>query len=187
MKRTITAILVVAWCAGVGIGLRLGLRHATAAVAGAPSSWPAASNLVHSQTGPTIVMFVAPESPCARTTLRELAEVVRAHSTRTIVVVEAWPGIDVEHGPTWSAAEAVPDATRYVDRTGVEAARFGARTSGFAVAYDAHGALRFSGGILAAPADAGYDAGRRMLASSIVGVTHFAERPVFGCAPEDPR
>ncbi len=72
-------------------------------------------------------------------------------------------------------------AARSIDLTG-EAARFGARTSGFVVVYDATGSLRYAGGITGSRGHAGDNVGRRTVERILAGESERdLDHPVFGC------
>ena len=80
-------------------------------------------------------------------------------------------------------ARALPQVTVHDDIDGMEAARFGATTSGYTLVYDVHGKLRFRGGITRARGQAGASAGRQIILSLLnqTQVTE-TETPVFGCS-----
>jgi hypothetical protein len=70
-----------------------------------------------------------------------------------------------------------------VDVGGAEASRFGARTSGYVLLYDASGKLTFQGGITGSRGHAGENIGRRTLQRILdaePGPMH--EHAVYGCA-----
>jgi hypothetical protein len=72
------------------------------------------------------------------------------------------------------------------DDGGVEAARFGAHTSGAVLLYDAGGKLAFNGGITLARGHAGDSPGAERIAALVSGgVPALAAAPVFGCALEE--
>jgi hypothetical protein len=72
-----------------------------------------------------------------------------------------------------------------MDPGGVEAARFGAKTSGHVVAYDEQGTLAFAGGITPARGHVGDNMGRRSLERVLAGSTAVdATRVVLGCSLE---
>jgi glyoxylase-like metal-dependent hydrolase (beta-lactamase superfamily II) len=52
-----------------------------------------------------------------------------------------------ERTDLWRSAAAIPGVTVLVDPDGLEAERFGAKTSGHVLVYDSAGRLLFSGGI----------------------------------------
>ena len=159
------AALAAFWVLGLAGGGYAAYAYMTTPgeLAGAPARWPEHSTLP--RVGTTVVMFVSLDCPCSRASLVELAKVHAA--ARTLVV-----------------AEHVPDDPRFTwvaDPDGVEAARFGAQTSGFTVVYDAAGALRFAGGITGARGHEGDNVGRARLEQAIAGRIAGATHAVFGC------
>ena len=132
-------------------------------------------------------MLVHPQCTCSRASLAELAELLaRARPRpRTFVLfikplgfADGWEQTDL-----WRTASGLPGVTVFRDEEGREAARFGAATSGQTFLYDARGALLFSGGITAARAHAGDNAGRQSVVTLLNGTaTPAAPRTsVFGC------
>jgi hypothetical protein len=68
------------------------------------------------------------------------------------------------------------------DRNGVEAARFGAETSGFVTLFDVSGHLLFRGGITASRGHAGDNVGADAIVSLVNGApARHRQTPVFGC------
>ncbi len=164
------------WIAAVAVGLRELARYETSSgerVAG-PSQWPAASALPRGP-GFSLVMFLHPDCPCSRASLDEL-EVVAATGRVTIVVA-----FSAEEGDMWDRAGRIRGVARVVD-DGSEAKRFGARTSGHVVVFDARGALRFAGGITGSRGHAGNNVGRKAVELVLAGDPGPAEHAVFGCA-----
>jgi streptogramin lyase len=163
------------------IALGVGTMHAHATKAGeqapVPARWPAASNLPHA--GVTIAMFVHPECPCTRASLASLATAVGDHTNATITIVAS----NRLSGSTAHLASSVAGARVMLDVDGTEAARFGAKTSGQVVAYDADGHLVFAGGITAARGHIGPNVGASSIASIIAGTEPITSaRDVFGCS-----
>jgi hypothetical protein len=69
-----------------------------------------------------------------------------------------------------------------VDDAGVEAARFGAATSGTVLLYDGSGHLLFNGGITESRGHEGFSAGREMLAHLLAQPGHeMKHTAVYGC------
>jgi hypothetical protein len=68
--------------------------------------------------------------------------------------------LDWRTSPLWQKVAALDGITVIEDRDGLEAARFGARTSGQALLYDGSGRLVFSGGMTASRGHEGDNAGR---------------------------
>ncbi len=93
-------------------------------------------------------------------------------------VPEGWEQTDL-----WRTVAAIPGALPLRDDTALEAARFGARTSGHTAVYDAAGSLLFSGGITASRGHEGDNFGRRRIDSLLTtGTADRRNSPVFGCA-----
>lgn len=178
--KSLGIVLVVAWFALVGIGVRAIYAYSTSpgAQQPAPTRWPTGSTLARPSNRFTIVMFVHPDCPCTRASLHELAELAtKAGHRASIHVVFDSPG------DAWELAGQVAGATRILDPLGREAARFGAKTSGHVVVYDPAGMQRYAGGITGSRGHIGDNIGRRtieeMLAGSADGKLGY---PVFGCA-----
>ncbi len=171
---------IVLWSALVAIGA--GTLYAYEGTPGqrgtTPATWPAASTLPHE--GITVATFVHPECPCTRASITELATSISARAPATLLVV-------VEGDPAEIAdrLRALPSARVVIDAGGVEAARFGAKTSGHVVAYDARGSLAFSGGITPGRGHVGDNMGRRSLERILAGGSAVdPTRAVLGCELE---
>lgn len=179
-----TAIWVVALVAGMTF---LADYESTAGSRGtAAARWPAASTVPRVKGRPTIVVFVHPKCICSRATAAELAEVMRdeRHGATVDVVVIEPNGVAAgwANEGTWDGFKTLPRASMVIDRGGVEAARFGAKTSGYVLAYDANGSLVFSGGITGARGHVGDNAGRQLLLAQLARATGVARaHAVFGC------
>jgi hypothetical protein len=129
-----------------------------------------------------VIMFVHPDCPCTRASLTELEEAVRGRPPAQLVLVLSHDDSSVR-----DRVARIPGATVFVDAAGTEAERFGARTSGFTVMYDAAGVLRFSGGITGSRGHVGNNAGRMALQSLLANATTTIDRhAVFGCGIEKP-
>src|SRR5262249_31738060 len=152
--------------------------------------WPATVRFQRNPRGPTLVMLLHPHCPCSRASLTELAETVARHPNVRVYLFFLQPrGVDAQWTKTfaWRMAERIPAAVRVVDDAGVEAARFGAHTSGQVVMYDAAGRLVFSGGITPARGHLGDNAGQQAIAAVLTGEKAMRTRsPVFGCSLHDP-
>ncbi len=95
---------------------------------------------------------------------------------------------DWEKTDLWCAASAIPGVRVYADEAGVEAARFGAATSGHAVLYDSTGTLAFSGGITVSRGHEGDNPGRDAVTSLLTrGRGGQPRTPVFGCPLFNPQ
>lgn len=178
MRKLAIVGSVVVWSALVVAGA--GMLYAYEGTPGergvASTTWPAASKLP--RAGITIAMFVEPGCPCTRASLSELSRVIAATPPATLVfVVEGDPAPIAEELATFSGAHVVRDPE------GVEAARFGAKTSGHVVAYDGRGSLAFAGGITPARGHVGDNMGRRGLERVLAGeAAPDPARAVLSCA-----
>jgi len=187
-------LLGALWLAVVGGGMHRLWRYASdpGAEAAAPAHWPPESRIARAPGRATLVMFAHPHCPCTRASVGELAWLV-AHFGPQIdphVLVLRAPSTPPgwEEGDIGRLAADVPGVHVEVDAGGVEAARFGAKTSGHVLLYDAGGRLLFSGGITGARGHAGDNLGRARVASLLAtGTADRADSPVFGCALEDSR
>jgi hypothetical protein len=187
--RVWAALGISVWLGAVGAGLWVvwNYDNTPGASAPAPVQWPRDAAIRRTPGRPTLVLLAHPQCSCTAATLTELAEVLaRARrQTDTYVLFLKPYGVPDwwERSPLWRQASALPGVTVLRDDDGVEAARFGAITSGQVVFYDEAGTLRFSGGITSSRAHAGDNAGRRSLVALLnqtgggVGRTS-----VFGCS-----
>jgi hypothetical protein len=92
-------------------------------------------------------------------------------------------------GPDWDethlrrSAAAIPGVTVFTDENGIEAARFGAETSGHTLVFAPDGTLVFSGGITASRGHAGENAGENAVVAALNQESVALSRtPVFGCS-----
>jgi hypothetical protein len=187
-----TAMLLM-WLACVLAGLLLLWRYeATPGPAHKTDvRWPAASSIVLSQELPTLLIFAHPHCPCTRATIAELGELMTHNQGRVDARVYFFQPMDQPRD--WSqtdlyqAAAAIPGVTVEFDPDNVEANRFGAKTSGYALLFDRGGRLLFSGGITAARGHVGDNEGRDAIETLLAGGRPEAENTlVFGCPLSDP-
>lgn len=162
------ALLCAAWVAALAIGGTAAWRYMTTAgeTHDTPLAWPSDTEVPRRIGEATVIMFVSPDCPCSRASLRELASL----GGHPIVVATGTVPSDASPAFAW-----LPD-------DGAEAKRFGAATSGYVVAYDASGKLQFSGGITPARGHEGPNIGRDQLAAVIAGKPLGDTHAVFGCA-----
>lgn len=185
MRRGLFIALLGLWVTLVALGMFRVHRHA--ALPGrdtaAQMRWPAGTLLQRNPAGPTLLCFVHPRCPCTRASVRELERVMSHHrGAATVQVVFRDEGDDPTTSPTWEMAARVPGARRVRDLRGVEAQRFGARTSGLVLLYAADGSLRFRGGVTSARGHEGESAGAAALGVALGGTTvGAAVARVFGC------
>ncbi len=153
----------------------------------AKSTWPENSHLERDAKNPTFVMFAYPHCACSEASIAELSQIMtQVNSKLNILIVFV---IGKNSGNTWkettlySAVKLIPDAQIILDKGGLEAKKFGARTSGQVLLYDKQGKLVFSGGITSARGRLGDNPGKAsVIAFMNQGYVKQQTAPVFGCA-----
>ena len=146
--------------------------------------WPTQSAIPRTPGRGTLVCFVHPRCACTEATLRELERVVsRAPGANIQIVFREDPNLDLATSATWQMAELIPEAARMLDVEGREAARFGARTSGLVLLFNAQGTLQFRGGVTAGRGHEGDNAGALALEAALRSGT-VGQADVFGCGLE---
>jgi hypothetical protein len=181
-------LAVTAWAIALGAGLYVMARYESTPgpAALAPRTWPEESTLTRRDDGATLVMFAHPRCPCTRASIAQLASVMsnEGPSARVYVLFTVPAGADSSwrETDTWRDASAIAGVTTIHDEEGAEAARFGARTSGEVLVFDASGSLVFEGGITGARGHAGDNLGSSTVATLLSGRTSVVgHTPVFGC------
>ncbi len=179
----IAATAVVAWAALVALGLQAYFRYQVGpGERGAElAQWPAASTLPRSTTKPTVIMFVHPSCPCSRASVAELASIATSTTVRPRIVVVFVS--DLARGHLWDSVGQIAGVERILDASELEATRFGARTSGYVVVYDAYGRLAYAGGITGSRGHVGDNMGKRSVQGVLGGLVaievHYG---VYGCS-----
>ncbi len=197
LSRLNLGILTTVWALGVVFCL-CGLaayEGRPGAKEPAPACWPEDSLLAAPAGRYRLLMFVHPGCPCTRASVAELGKLLSHTADRADVDVvvfrpdaeaEAW----AETG-LWDSLCALAGVRVRHDRGGREARRFRAATSGHVALFDAHGALRFHGGITATRGHEGDNAGSDAVRAFLrQGASATIETPVFGCpiyVPASPR
>jgi hypothetical protein len=179
----------ILWIAAVGVGMwSLMAFDTTPGGSGLTSAtWPSETRIAFQPGRPNLVMFAHPNCPCTRATLGELSEImVRSQgliSARVLFYQPTKRPAGWDKDDLSGLVRALPQVAVLDDIDGMEAARFGATTSGYTLLYDVYGKLRFRGGITRARGQAGASAGRQIILS-LLNQTQVTERetPVFGCA-----
>jgi hypothetical protein len=187
-SRLILIASCVLWLFVIVAGVRYlwGYESTPGVAASAPDRWPAGSRIRPAADRPTLVMLAHPQCPCTRSSIAELSRLMTQAQGRVTAYVLFVKPPDFSGGwertDLWASAAAIPGVTVVRDDDGVEAARFGAATSGQTVLYDAAGRLIFSGGITAARGHEGDNAGRAAVVSLLVNdESERKETPVYGC------
>lgn len=188
-KILITTVLALTWVAALGYGMQVLWKYETTAgpATSVTSSWPAGSIVARRQDKPTLLMVAHPHCPCTRASIEELAQIM-AHApegtTASVLFVKpSGAGADWDDTDLRRSAAAIPGVSVATDDNGVEAARFGAKTSGHTFVFDRKGTLVFSGGITATRGHEGDNAGEiAVLAALREQRPALGRTAVFGCS-----
>ena len=188
-----TWLSVCLWLTVTSAGLALMLRHDTtpAPVESAPAVWPANQPIPLVSDRPTLVIFLHPKCPCSRATIAELAQLMADAGGKVSATVVMLRPASAETGwantDTTRSTATIPGVTTHADIAGVEAAAFHATTSGETFLYDAHGRLRFHGGITGSRGHIGDNPGLRAVQSLVhTGTSPVAATATFGCPLQSP-
>jgi hypothetical protein len=186
-RRVLLAVTAV-WLAATVGGLAVMAAYANrpGAPAQPPAHWPAASRLPRDSSRPVLLVLAHPRCDCTRATIAELAELMARARQRpqafVLFIKPAGTTENWEQTDLWQRASGIPSVSVVRDDNGVEAARFGAVTSGQALLYDAAGSLRFEGGTTAARGHVGENPGVDALLALLGGETpRLTNTPVYGC------
>ena len=151
----ITALLGATWVAALAFGGQTLFRYETTPgrIGTVASNWPGVSLVPRPTDKPTLLMLAHPHCPCSRASVGELAQIM-AHAVGKVnayvlFVKPAGAGADWDDTDLRRSVAAIPGVMILTDEHGVEAAKFGAKTSGHTLVFGADGTLIFSGGITA--------------------------------------
>jgi hypothetical protein len=190
--------LVTAWLLALAGALAgLAVYKGTPGSAGVlAASWPAESALERGERRPTLILFAHPKCPCTRASLTELRGVASRFGDRTttyvVFIQPAGTPREWVETPAWRDAASF-GARVVADVDGKEAARFGAKTSGHVVLFDARGVQRFAGGITGSRGHVGPNAAlaeltaildaetRSVVTTATSATTQSAQTTVYGC------
>ena len=160
---------------------------------GLADSWPAHAAVARTPGRQMLLLFLHPKCPCSRASVRELGQLFTELGSASdscrefpeLIVVATVPEAADEswtQTETLSAALTFPNARLYIDRAGVEAAKFGATTSGLVMLFDQMGNRLYGGGVTVARAHEGANAGCDVLLLILCGDRSSSPTmPVFGC------
>jgi hypothetical protein len=181
------------WAIGVcaGFGVLVSYQNRPGDGGQAPAGWPAHSRLVRDSRQANLILIAHPHCFCTQASIEELDRILtrcpgqvraRVLFLRPDGFAPGW-----EHTDLWRRAAAIPGVEVHADPAGIEARRFGVRTSGHVLLFDAEGRRRFSGGITRSRGHQGDNPAAAALLALLQGETpDDTEPPVFGCPLEDP-
>lgn len=184
----------IAWATGIVVGLVVLFRYqSTAGAVGKQvMKWPAESRIVWDGDHANLIMVAHPHCPCTRASLDSLARIM-AHCherTKATVLFVKPPGAPSgwEQTDLWRNAAAIPWVHVLCDDEGLEATRFGVRSSGHVLLFERNGQRLFSGGITSGRGHQGDNAGLDQCIAILNGETHeHHDAPVYGCSLLEPR
>jgi hypothetical protein len=184
-----TTVFGAAWLAALVLGGRVLLSYESTPgqVGAVPAAWPQASRIPPPGDRAVLVMLAHPRCPCTGATMAELAKIMaHVQGKVTAYVLFLKPeesGTDWDETDLRRTAEAIPGVKVMSDIDGVEAQRFGAKTSGHTLLFARDGRLLFSGGITELRGHQGDNAGEDAIISiANKNVTGRDKTSVFGCS-----
>lgn len=153
----------------------------------AASDFPAGSLVPLARDQPTLLVFLHPQCPCSRATMRELERLLGQTQDKIAVTIiftipKGTPP-DWEKGDLWNWANALPGARVARDVDGITTRQFHVIGSGSTLLYAPSGHLLFSGGITASRGEEGDNPGETAIADFVLhGHADVTHTPVFGCS-----
>lgn len=181
--------LFLLWLLSIGAGfvVILNYQNASGRIGITPQHSPSGTQIMFDPDRDTLVMFAHPQCPCTRASLEELNRLLaRSQGRVTAQVLFFKPGKFPDHWTQtdlWRSAAAIPGVRVYEDLDGAQARLFGAETSGYVLLYDAHGQLRFKGGITGSRGHVGDNAGEDAIISLLAGQeANSKQTQVYGCS-----
>jgi hypothetical protein len=152
-----------------------------------PSEWPRTSQISPPSDQAVLVMLAHPRCPCTRASMAELAKIMaHVHGRLAAYVLFLKPtgsGSDWDDTTLFRIAKGIPGVKVISDVDGIEAQRFGAKTSGHTLLFAANGHLLFSGGITELRGHEGDNVGEETIISVVNKNARGRERTlVFGCS-----
>lgn len=179
------------WCLPVGgfalwaVALSVGFHNAMrwdftpGQTAAAPASLNAKAHK------PCLIVALHSQCPCSLATVENLTSLSPQERAQMQITL-AFTGPDVKDSAIVKKAAALPEAREeFLSETEI-LRKYGAKTSGQALFYDATGRLVFSGGLTDARGVPGDSAGMKALEAALRGKACVATTPVYGCALQTP-
>lgn len=192
MTRNKLIFVVTFWLFSIG-GLAIAVV-AYSVTPGAPTSvgdrWPDGASFEHASERHTVVLVAHPHCSCTRATLSELARILTrlGDSAEARVIVLRPDGFDAAWARTdiWDRAKEITGVEPLDDVGGIEAAKFGAHTSGATLLFSPAGERLFAGGLTSARGHEGPSVGRRRIVELVLeGRSDRPVSDVFGCSLDD--
>lgn len=149
--------------------------------------WPRETKISRDPELATLLVFTHPKCACSEATLGELERLLPHIKDKVRSVVIFVRPKTTPHGfaedKLWSKANSIPAVRVLMDADGVEADRFGARTSGQVFLYAPDGSLLFQGGITPARNHMGDSDGRAAILNYVKSNdATYLKANVFGCS-----
>ncbi len=187
-QRLLVCSAIFLWVAAISLGARELLHYSQTPgkLEVTPEMWPPAGG-DRIADRPSLVLFLHPECPCSRATVRELTRVL-TRTPRNLNLLVYFLQLDdenwsAENSTLWRSVARIPGAKLARDSGGKLAKHFGAHTSGTVLLYDKEGRLRFRGGITGSRGQEGNNASAEaLLASFREDKIQPVSTNVFGCS-----
>jgi hypothetical protein len=171
-----------------GMGALIRFDQTAGSANAPPPQWPAQSAIKRVNGRPEILVFAHPFCSCTDATIVELAQLSARRKPGAITPLVTVLFFRPHHSGwapngLWKKAQSIDNAHVVWDDDGLEAKRFGALISGYALLYGTEGNLLFRGGITGSRGHQGDNYGLEELAASLDSnrPSHTASQ-VFGCA-----
>ena len=151
--KPVRVLTLCVWMGSIGVSLFFFEQYerTPGAKFDAPLERPPESSLDFSHDKFTLIMFVHPHCPCVSASVTELETIATRYEEKLSarVVFVRPPGVPTEweKGSLWTQVGKCAHLTSTIDEDGVEAGRFGARTSGHAYLLSPEGRIVFEGGL----------------------------------------
>jgi hypothetical protein len=150
--------------------------------ANAPTVWPGG---LPAGPGDTLLMFVHPQCPCSRASLRQLAALLEKTSKKpTSYVVFVTPKgapSDFLQTDLWAFSQDLPGVRTVHDPEGRLSRLFGTHTSGQVLLYNRQGQLRFAGGLTPSRGHEGDSLGLVSIGAALAQESARTSSDVYGC------
>jgi len=192
MRMKISLFCAGLWILALSVGFYSLVKYEVTpgAATAITNTWPADATTSRSAGRFTLVMAAHPRCPCTRASIEEVSRLLERSASPVDAHILFFKPLGADWAPTdlWHQAVAIPGVRAIWDEGGIEAARFGARTSGHVLLFNDHGTLLFSGGVTGARGHPGPSKGNLSLAAWLTpGEAADSEALVFGCPLNDPQ